>query len=472
MPESTSSTSAPAGHPFRRKGRGTDGLFKAFFAGNAGLTIVILILIIVFLVREGAGFFPKYREELEIYRKAGLEFVDIPRHDLKAHEQMASLLNRAYYAQVNAACRTEFLRSSEATAVVSYINEAVAPAQGALQRVQENAGEEGVPKDLQETLTAKYRSLLADGLAGKPGEGIPPTPHLSKEERESLLSALSARDALSTDDPPQIAVIDEQLSSKQAAAGEPLADFRAAIDAFSGASGPLDTLVSETGDVVKATKEGATLHEIEVTRRGTLLEAAATAKTPEARAALEADAAASVTTEPVDFKLAIEPVLARLPEFREANAALSKAAEEILPKLPAKLEDEKADRYLSAFRKANPEYKKELGDTVEKMESWKLDAPVGLGATIMGFLTGKDWITGGEWQDFYGIVPLFVGSLLIAVIALALAARGLRSTRTSSRDVASRISSSRRSSSCRRFLRWCWASSGSRSWEPCCRRPP
>jgi phosphate transport system permease protein len=421
MPETPTSTQVPAGHPFRRKGRGTDGLFKAFFAGNAGLTIIILILIIVFLVREGAGFFPKYREELELYRRSGLEFVDIARKDSKAHEQMASLLNRAYYAQVNAACRTEFLRSAEATAVVGYINEAVTPAQSALLRVQERAGEEGIPKDLQEALTAKYHALLADALAGKPGEGIPPTPHLSKEEREGLLKALAARDPLSTDDPPQIAVIDEQLSAKQTAAGEPMADFRAAIDAFSESSGALDTLVSETGDVVKATKEGATLHEIEVTRRGTLLEAAATARTPEAKAALEAEAAASVTTQPVDFATAMAPVLSRLPEFRDANVVLSKAVEEIVPKLPAKLEDEKAERYLSAFRKAAPEYSKELGDTVEKMEAWKLDAPVGLGATIMGFITGKDWITGGEWQDFYGIVPLFVGSLLIAVIALALA---------------------------------------------------
>jgi phosphate transport system permease protein len=421
MPESPTSTQVPPGHPFRRKGRGTDGLFKAFFAGNAGLTIVILILIIVFLVREGAGFFPKYREELEFYRKAGLEFVDIPRKDLKAHEQMTSLLNRAYYAQVNAACRIEFLRSSEATAVVSYINEAVTPAQSALLRVKENAGEGEIPKDLQEALTAKYKLLLADALAGKPGEGIPSTPHLSKEERGGLLSALGARDPLSTDDPPQIATIDEQLSAKQAAAGEPMVDFRAAIDAFSESSGALDTLVSETGDVVKATKEGATLHEIEVTRRGTLLEAAAGAKSPEAKAALEADAAASVTTEPVDFTTAMTPVLARLPEFRDANVALTKAAGEVLPKLPGKLEDEKAQRYLSAFRKAAPEYSKELADTVAAMEAWKLDAPVGLGATIMGFITGKDWITGGEWQDFYGIVPLFVGSLLIALIALMLA---------------------------------------------------
>lgn len=419
MPESPSPV--PAGHPFRRKGRGTDGLIKFFFASNAGLTIVILVLIIVFLVREGAGFFPDYRKELELYRKSGLEFVDIPRKDLEAHEQMSSLLNRAYYAQVNAACRTEMLRAQEAAALVSYLGEAVSPAQSALQRVAENAGDEGIPQDLQASLTAKYKSLLAEGLAGKFGKGLPPTPHLGADERAQLISSFEARDPLSTDDPPLVAALQEAVAAKQAAAGEPLAGFRAAIDAFADASVDLDTLVMETGDTVKVTKEAATLHEIEVTKRETLLEAAAKAKSADAKQQFEAEAATSVTTEPVDFKTSLEPVLARIPEFEQANAKLSAAMAEVQPKLPAKLADDKADRYLATFRKAAPEYTREVLDTLATMRSWKHDVPVGLGATIWGFITGRDWLTGGDWQDFYGILPLFAGSALIAVIALALA---------------------------------------------------
>ena len=421
MPESSNPPAVPAGHPFRRKGRGTDGIIKSFFAGNAGLTIVIMVLIIVFLVREGAGFFPDYRKELELYRKAGLEYVDIPREDLEAHEQMSSLLNRAYYAQVNAACRTEFQRSQEASALVQYIGEGVAPAQAALQRVSDGAGESGPPEELQKKLAAKYRQLLAEALAGKRGEGLPETPHLSAGERAGVLEALAARDPLSTDDPPLVAALQEQLAAKQAQAAEPLVDFRATIDAFAEASSNLDTLVSETGDIVKATKEAATLHEIEVTKRTTLLEAAAGTGDAGLKEQLEAEARAAVTTEPVDFTADLQPVLDRLPEFREANAALIAASNETAPKLPAKLEDGKANRYLAAFRKALPEYNGELADTVAAMESWRSDRAVGLAATIWGFITGKDWITGGEWQDFYGIVPLFVGSLLIAVIALALA---------------------------------------------------
>jgi len=421
MPDSPFPPSIPRDHPFRRKSRGTDGLFQAFFAGNAGLTIVILVLIIVFLVREGAGFFPDYRKELELYRRAGLEFVDISRRDLTAHEQMSSLLNRAYYAQVNSACRVEFSRSQEAAAVVSHIGDALAPAVSALERVQERAGEEGVPPELQASLLAKYKELLADALAGRTAKGLPPTPHLSAEERRTLLSEIEARDALSTDDPPFVAKLQEQLMARQAAAAEPLAGFRAAIDAFADASLDLDTLVAETGDTVKAVKEAAVLHAIETGKRESLLAAARQADDAAERAQFEDEAREAVTTEPVSFDEALRPVLDRGAELRKANAALIAAAAEIESKLPTKLEDPKADRSLAAFRKALPEYSRELADTVRAMEAWRNDTPVGLASTAFGFITGREWITGGDWQDFYGIMPLFAGSLLIAVIALSLA---------------------------------------------------
>ena len=87
-------------HRFAKRGISLEGGIRFFFASNAGLTIVILVLIIVFLLKEGLGFFPGYRRELEVYRIAGLEFVDISRQNLTAHEQLTSVLNRAYQAEL------------------------------------------------------------------------------------------------------------------------------------------------------------------------------------------------------------------------------------------------------------------------------------------------------------------------------------------------------------------------------------
>ncbi|MGC4013580.1 MAG: phosphate ABC transporter permease subunit PstC [Luteolibacter sp.] len=427
----------PAGHPFRFKGRSTEGLIKAFFGGNAALTIIILILIIVFLLREGVGFFPKYRQELQVYRHSGLEFVDIARKDLTAQEQMVSLLNRAYYAQVNSACRKEMLRSQEAAAIANYIGEAVTPARDALLRITapadgeaapEGEGGEGKapakatpPPELLAKLTAKYQSQLQDALAGKAGEGMPKTPHLSSTEISQLLEQLKSRDPLSKDDPQFVVDLQAVLAAKQAESATPYAEFRENINAFQDSSAAMDTLVSELSDTVKATRDAAVLNEIETEKRDTLIAAAARTKDAAAKAQLESEAAAAVTTPPVDFKSSLEPVLARMPEFKEANAAMINGLNEVLQKLPQQLSDDKAAHYISTFRKAAPELAKETADTIPKLQAWNGEEKVGMGSTIWGFVTGRDWITGGGWQDFYGIVPLFVGSLMISMIALALA---------------------------------------------------
>ncbi len=62
----------------KRKGKSLDldaqKWIRAFFASNASVTIIVLVLIMLFLLREGADFLNTYKHELEIYRRAGLEF--------------------------------------------------------------------------------------------------------------------------------------------------------------------------------------------------------------------------------------------------------------------------------------------------------------------------------------------------------------------------------------------------------------
>src|SRR5207237_9371897 len=40
---------------------------------------------------------------------------------------------------------------------------------------------------------------------------------------------------------------------------------------------------------------------------------------------------------------------------------------------------------------------------------------------LTSFLFGSEWITASFWQDWYGIIPLLVGSIMVAVVALLLA---------------------------------------------------
>ena len=135
-------------------------------------------------------------------------------------------------------------------------------------------------------------------------------------------------------------------------------------------------------------------------------------------------------------------------------------------KFPDKLDSPKADRYLQTFQKGWPAFEAEVADTLPAMKAWNWQEPVKLSSAITGFLTGKDWITGGEWSDFYGVLPL-LGGLLDDCPGGAGAGDSVRGR---SRDLhqpirraeASRKSSSRSSNSSRPFPRWCSVSSASR----------
>ena len=54
-----------------------DDVMRYFFGGNASIAVVVLVLILTFLLKEGAGFFGQNQTNLLVYRQAGLEFVDL-----------------------------------------------------------------------------------------------------------------------------------------------------------------------------------------------------------------------------------------------------------------------------------------------------------------------------------------------------------------------------------------------------------
>src|SRR6266576_5570095 len=74
----------------RRRRLTPDQAIKTFFGSNALVAIIVLALITIFLFREGSGFFEQNLEGIRLYRRAGLEFVDI----IKAQAQRHAALSR------------------------------------------------------------------------------------------------------------------------------------------------------------------------------------------------------------------------------------------------------------------------------------------------------------------------------------------------------------------------------------------
>lgn len=83
------------------------------------------------------------------------------------------------------------------------------------------------------------------------------------------------------------------------------------------------------------------------------------------------------------------------------------------------LEKSKVD--FSRAKSALKEYLTEVPLYKERLLNWNPSDPYPFHRALSGFLFGKDWITNSARQDWYGILPLLSGSILVSLIALALA---------------------------------------------------
>lgn len=409
MPKNTTPTAPSA---FSRKGFSFDRIFKYFFASNAGLTIVILLLIIGFLLKEGLGFFPGYQRELQIYRITGMEYIDISRKNLTSHEQLTSVMNRAYFAEINGLADRELQRSTEASALISHIDDFTASARDQYFETIEDANPAPA---LIESAKQKYAALLP--LAMK---DLPLTPHLSAAERQQIIDAMSARPIDNEDTPELVNQLATEYATVRAKFATPLEPMRAAIDEFEALGADLSTRVSEMSSKVQVIKAELTNADIIERDRKTLLSAAESAKTPEERARLMAEAQTAIATVP-DTATPLKELLSGREDCQTLHRSMHEKITEWSSKAKFTVTQTEAQRLAQVAEKSVPVYLQELSVTPETLATWDAEKPVKLSTAISSFLTGKDWITGGEWQDFYGILPLFIGSLMIAVVALILA---------------------------------------------------
>ena len=91
-----------AGARARRRRLTTEGAIKAFFSSNALVAVVVLALITIFLFREGFGFFGQNLTNLRLYRRAGLEYVDIIRAQAAQHAALSRQLGQIRLQEMRA----------------------------------------------------------------------------------------------------------------------------------------------------------------------------------------------------------------------------------------------------------------------------------------------------------------------------------------------------------------------------------
>ncbi len=216
----------------------------------------------------------------------------------------------------------------------------------------------------------------------------------------------------------RLAALLKKAGLSAAAANAQLAPFDDFADRFADTIGEEEALLGTMTDLATSLKErqkvAQDLHEA----KQNLLKAMRGAA-PERAAQLQCDADA-ITIEVIDFKAEIQPLLALRAEVAAANLRLLAAMKE-LAAVPPKFSDPELSRRMEKFPGFVGGYAAEVATAEQKMAAWDQTRPVGWLEAFDAFAFGRKWITASFWQDWYGVIPLLSGSLLIAFLALLIA---------------------------------------------------
>ncbi|MEI6714314.1 MAG: phosphate ABC transporter permease subunit PstC [Verrucomicrobiota bacterium] len=280
-----------------------DDVVRYFFAGNATVAVIVLVLILVFLTKEGIGFFGQNQTNLSVYRKAGLEYVDLIRQPI---EEFSSLT-----------------------------------------------------RSLNEIRVLRFKALTATGK-----------------------------------DP--------------AEANEALAAFDAFSSKLSGAPGDARGLVSDLTEAASAIKTRAQVNADREEQKAMLLHAG------------KKDEAQAVTVEVIDFGKEVQALTGTLPAWKEAAQDFQQKLGALVTSARSE-EWAKADVSIQKLLVRVEKFSKELSSIEGNLAAWRWDKPVRFHESVTAFLFGREWITASFWQDWYGMLPLLSGSLLVSFIAILIA---------------------------------------------------
>jgi phosphate transport system permease protein len=194
-----------------------------------------------------------------------------------------------------------------------------------------------------------------------------------------------------------------------------LADANTALGPFdeyagklSGLDSDLTDIISNLSDTAMATASAIKVVEDKKAEKQLYLRAGKT------------DLANQVTYQDVDLTAAVKPLKDAIPLISVANDKFAAGLKDFSQTPPPTLSDAmKAqlagfDHQLRDLAQSIPDYQKQLA-------VWDPNTPLPWYAGVVDFFFNTQWLTASSWQNYYGILPLLVGSTLISIVALAIA---------------------------------------------------
>lgn len=187
-----------------------------------------------------------------------------------------------------------------------------------------------------------------------------------------------------------------------------LAPFDRYAQTFSSAANDLNTMLSDQTAIAADTKDKYnSMLELEQGKKLLL------SKGKKA----EAD---SLEIETVDLKTAVQPLLDSRDDYIDRNGEFAETLGNLtfhIPQLPVPALQPRMKRFAALAS----QYVIDLPKYEDEMRDWNQFKPVPYYKALSSFVFGTQWLTASFWQDWYGIIPLFVGSLTVSFVALAIA---------------------------------------------------
>ncbi len=325
---------------------------KIFFASNAVTSIIILGLITLFLFKEGIEFFGQYRNDLQRYRKSGMEYANVV---TKQHDDLTLLYRylENILSQETAALETLTTDDASRTSAEKHTKQMLE-----------------LTRDFQNTkeLLLIYEKKVVKWAA------------------ETKLFLLTQSD--------MIEVKEEALKQ-----GLPLEDFPETVAQLEERTFfTHKELIRWQNYFIRHQREDLAkrINPIVGTESGTKEAGQITSLTPLIQASAKQQYAEILSKQ----KIKLSSLLNRYnPNF-------------ILPE---------SDKDFTKVKTALTEYLSTVPLYEQRLSEWNPAEPYPLHRAFSGFLLGKDWVTNSARQDWYGVLPLLSGSLLVSMIALALA---------------------------------------------------
>ncbi len=199
-----------------------------------------------------------------------------------------------------------------------------------------------------------------------------------------------------------------QAGRGNALAQTALAPFDKFASDFSDAGEELNGLVSDLNDEAMGVKEAIAHRDEVIAEKERLVRAG------------EAAASVRLAVPAVNQAKTIAALRASAPIFRATSSAVAGQLAGLLNNAPH-LTDPVAEKQFRQWRVQVRSYVAKLPEAYQQLVNWNPNRPTPWYRGITAFLFGRDWITASFWQDWYGIRPLLVGSIMVSAVALFIA---------------------------------------------------